>query len=268
MPIISNLAVNIVLKVFYLFFIAMCIFLQACVHQEEKEKQNFKKPDLSRAASYNVQLGLGYLRQGDRPRAKKKLLLALEQEPKSPDVNSALGYYFEQTNEQEQAEKYYLKALSFSANAGAQLNNYGTFLCRQGDYKKAEHYFLKAIADMHYINTAGAYENAGLCALSANTSDQARLYFTKALSQDPSRKTSLYELVKLESNAGQVKDAYDLIQKHPDLVLSDRELLVLAKEVSEKAGHSDIAAEYENNIKHMDPNLDNSGANNEYNNHA
>ena len=111
-------------------------------------------------------MGLGYLKQGDRPRAKKKLLTALEQEPTSPDVNSAIAYYFEQTKELKQAEKYYLKALSLAGNSGAQLNNYGTFLCRQGDYKKAENYFLKAVKDVQYVNTAGAYENAGLCALS------------------------------------------------------------------------------------------------------
>lgn len=85
-----------------------CLFLQACAHDEESEKLSSKKHDLSKAALYNVQLGLGYLKQGDRPRAKNKLLVALEQEPKSPDVNSALAYYFEQTKDLEEAEKYYL----------------------------------------------------------------------------------------------------------------------------------------------------------------
>ncbi|MCW8453574.1 hypothetical protein OQJ18_04855 [Fluoribacter dumoffii] len=59
-------------KKFYLFFIMTCLLLQACTHDKESEEQNFKKPNLSKAASYNVQLGLGYLKQGDRPRAKKK----------------------------------------------------------------------------------------------------------------------------------------------------------------------------------------------------
>src|SRR5690242_7983555 len=110
-----------------------CLLLQACIHNKESEKLSYKKPDLRKAASYNVQLGLGYLKQGDRPRAKKKLLTALEQEPTSADVNSAMAYYFEQTGEQNQAEKYYLKAITLSGNKGAQLNNYGAFLCRQGD---------------------------------------------------------------------------------------------------------------------------------------
>lgn len=256
------------LKARYLLFFSACLLVQACAHNKENEKQNLRKPDLGKAASYNVQLGLGYLKQGDVPRAKKKLLTALEQEPKSPDANSAMAYYLEQIKEPKQAKKYYLKALSLAANGGAQLNNYGAFLCRQGDYANAEHYFLKAANDLHYVHTAGAYENAGLCALSVPNEGKAKRYFTKALNQDPSRKISFYELIKIEMNNGQNAKAYALLRKHPDLVLNDRILLSLAKEVAEKAGQYNVAVEYEHNIKNMDPNLDNSGANNEYNDHA
>nr|WP_196398940.1 type IV pilus biogenesis/stability protein PilW [Legionella saoudiensis] len=258
-----------VLNTRYSFGIALCLLLQACTHNNGViEQKILKKPDLSQAAAYNVQLGLGYLKQGDRPRAKKKLLTALEQEPKSVDAHSAIAYYFEQTNEPVQAKKFYLKALSLAGNAGAQLNNYGAFLCRQGDYKQAELYFLKAAADLRYINTAGAYENAGLCALSANQAEQAKPYFMKALDQDPSRKVSFYELVKIEAKSGHNTRAYALVQKHADLVLNDRTLLFLAKEVAEKAGQYEVAAMYKQTIKKMDPNLDIGGANNEYNNHA
>ncbi len=257
-----------VLKALNCLFILTCIFLQSCAHNGINENAGLKKTDLSKAASYNVQLGLGYLKQGDRPRAKKKLLTALEQEPKSPDVNSAIAYYFEQTSEQEQAEKYYLKAISLAGNAGAQLNNYGAFLCRKGDYKKAEYYFLKAVNDLQYIHTAGAYENAGLCALSAANKSKAKLYFIKALNQDPARKMSFYELVKLEYNQGHHAQAFALVQKHPDLVLGDSVLLSLARDVSKKVGQQHIANEYDRTMKQMDTNRTNGGEHNEHNNHA
>ena len=93
-----------------------CLFLQACQHNEEDKYVSKNQPDLSKAASFNVQLGLGYLKQGDRPRAKKKLLTALEQEPNSPDINAAMAYYLEQTNELDEAKRYYLKAISLSNN--------------------------------------------------------------------------------------------------------------------------------------------------------
>lgn len=250
-----------------LFISFLC--MQACQRpQDNSEAQAVKKTDLSRAASYNVQLGLGYLKQGDRPRAKKKLLTAHQQEPNSSEVNAAMAYYFEQTKELAQAEKYYMKALALSSNSGAQLNNYGTFLCRQGQYQKAETYFLKATADEQYINTAGAFENAALCALAIPDKEKAKVYFGKAFNQDPSRRTSLYELVKLESSMGHDNEAYELIEKHPDLVLNDKIFLVLAKKIATKAGKNDIALAYDNSLKGLEHNIDNSGVNNEYNNHT
>ncbi|WP_172653493.1 type IV pilus biogenesis/stability protein PilW [Legionella fallonii] len=244
--------------------IMTCLFLLACHQTKSTQVDTVKKPDLKKAALFNVQLGLGYLKQGDRPRAKKKLLLALEQEPNSPDVNAAMAYYNEQTNELEKAKNYYLKAISLSGNDGAQLNNYGTFLCRQGEYKKAEGYFLKAVKDEHYIHTAGAYENAGLCAQAIPDLNKAKHYFTTALNQDPTRKVSLYELAKIESKEGHDTEALNLIQKNPELVLNDKIFLALAKEIAEKAGKFDLAAEYENNFNKIDPHTNNSGVNNEY----
>lgn len=245
--------------------IMLCLLSQSCQHTEDNEEQNNKKTDLSKAATFNMQLGLGYLKQGDRPRAKKKLLTALEQQPESPDVNAALAYYFEQTKELEKAKKYYQKAISLSGSGGAQMNNYGTFLCRQGDYKSAEIYFLKAVTDQNYVHTSGAYENAGLCAMAIPDHDKAILYFTKALNQDPSRKESLYELVKLQSKMGHDTEALDLLQKYPDLVLNDRVMLALAKDIANRTGQYTLAAEYENSFKKMEPTNNISGVDNEYN---
>lgn len=247
----------------------MCLIVLGCQHNEEDENESTsnKKVDLSKAASYNVQLGLGYLKQGDRSRAKKKLLTALDQEPHSAEVNAALAYYFEQSSEIDEARKYYLKALSLSSNGGAQLNNYGTFLCRQGEYEKAETYFLKAVKDMQYVHTAGAYENAGLCALAIPNNEKAKLYFSKALKQDPSRRGSLYELVKLESKMGHDSEALSQLQKYPDLVLNDSVFLSLAMDIARQAGNESLAAQYEASFKKMELKNDNSGVDDEYNSH-
>lgn len=246
----------------------MCIVLQACHHNDENEEPTRKKPDLSKAAAFNVQLGLGYLKQGDRARAKKKLLNALKQEPLSPDVNAALAYYFEQSSEMDEAKKYYLKAISLSSNGGAQLNNYGAFLCRQGDYKKADTYFMNAVQDIQYVNTAGAYENAGLCALEIPDLERAKGHFINALKHDPSKRVSLYELVKLESKTGNDSAALKQLQKYPELVLNDTEFLSLAKEIANKAGNQALAAEYENILIKIGSNTVNSGVDDEYNSHS
>lgn len=249
-------------------FLLSCLLLQSCQHNEDKQEETINpKVDLKKAATFNLQLGLGYLKQGDRPRAKKKLLTALEQAPSSPDVNASLAYYFEQTNELDQAKKYYLKAIDLSGNSGAQLNNYGTFLCRQGDYKKAEEYFLKAVKDPQYVHTSGAYENAGLCALQVPDEAKAKAYFTSAIDQDPTRRESLYELVKLDSKMGQNKQALELLQNHVDIVLTDKILLALGKDIANQEGKTELALEYENSAKKLEPSIVNSGVNNDNNSH-
>jgi type IV pilus assembly protein PilF len=174
-----------------LFLLAFIFCLSSCQTEKPPTAINPK------ASSYNMQLGLAYLKQGNRQRAKQKLLTALEQNPNSPYTNEALGYYFEQTKELNQAEFYYNKALQLTPNSGAILNNYGSFLCHQKRYTEANVYFLKAAQDPHYLNTALAYENAGICALAAKKPQTAKKYFEIALEQDPSLKKSSKELVKL-----------------------------------------------------------------------
>lgn len=220
--------------------------MQAC-HQQadlriEQPKRAQKRTD---AATYNVQLGLAYLKQDDRPRAKRKLLTALDLAPHSPEVNAAMAYYLEKTGEINKARLFYQKALAYAPNSGAQLNNYGTFLCRQGNYQEAERYFLKAVKDVRYVNTAGAYENAGLCTAAIPDYDKAKHYFAKALEQDSRRKQALYELVTIELKENQVERALMNLQKYPEIVLHDARFLSLAVDASHRAGKTEVEAAYQ-----------------------
>lgn len=223
------------------------VSLQACQHSNEaNDEANVKKKNQSDAAGYNVQLGLGYLNQGNIPRAKRKLLLALEQAPNSPDANAAMAYYMEKTGVPESAKTYYQKAMASAPGRGTQFNNYGAFLCRQENYAEAEVYFLKAVDDPQYEHTAGAYENAGLCALAIPNAQKAEQFFLKALKQDPSRRQSLSELVQLEVKQDRFSEALVNLQNHPDLVLHSREMLALAVNASHQLGKLEIEAEYKN----------------------
>ena len=242
--------------------IIICLlFLQSCQHANDSEKQEpvVKTTKLSDAASYNTQLGLAYLSQGDRSRAKRKLVLALEQDPGSPNTNASMAYFMEKSGEMDKAQFYYKKAMAAAPGDGAQLNNYGTFLCRQGQYRQAETYFLKAVQDSKYEHTAGAYENAGLCVMAIPDNEMAAKHFIKALEQDPSREQSLYELVRLEEKQDHLNEALSYLQKYPNLALNDHTLLALAIEVAHKAGKIELEADYQQRFS------DNTGEKNEYN---
>ncbi|QDP72511.1 type IV pilus biogenesis/stability protein PilW [Legionella israelensis] len=267
-----NRVVN-VLKLVKTLFISALFFLQSCqMNHQEKEDQAAKERNRSNAAAYNTQLGLSYLKQGDRPRAKRKLFAALKQEPNSAAVNTAIAYYFEETGEIDEAKSYYLKALSLAPGSGAQLNNYGTFLCRQGKYVESINYFLKAVKDQQYVHTAGAYENAGLCAAEIPDYDKSILYFTKALEQDPERKQSFYELVKIEKKLGNEKKVLDLIEKYSRFS-ADPAVLVLAEKIAHKLGDARLQEKYAKKLELIQQRQryrqysDNSGVKNEYNSH-
>jgi type IV pilus assembly protein PilF len=151
-------------------------------------------------ALINVQLGLHYFQQQAPQLAKQKLLLAKQQAPRHPDVLAAWAYYYEQVGEPQSAAHYYRQALRYSRRSGKQLNNYAVFLCRQQRFVLAEQYFVAATRDPNYINSALAYENAGLCAKKSGKLLQAKDYFTKALRHDSKRVIARTELQLLEDD--------------------------------------------------------------------
>jgi type IV pilus assembly protein PilF len=170
------------------------------------------------ASQINVRLGLGYLQQGNYPRAKEKLLLASQQNA-SAQSYGALAYYYEQTHENQLAANYYQKAIALNPKTGAPHNNYGAYLCRTGDYSAGEQQFQIAVADPKYINSASAYENAGFCALLVPDKAKAEMYLKKALQQNPRLPKALYELAQLnyeQKNDQQAKIYLDQYSKIKD----------------------------------------------------
>lgn len=255
------------IRIIYMLAVFLILALQACKNNPSPaEEIPQKKPKLSSAAKYNTQLGIAYLEQGNIPRAKKKLLIAAEQDPQSADVSAALGYFYERTKEFDTAKTYYLKALSLAPESGAQMNNYGAFLCGQGEYALAESWFLKAIHNKQYLNTAAAYENAGFCAEKAKDLAKAEKWLSKALDQDPSRKKALYKLLKLQRDQGKLQDSLASIEKYSELVITDKLLIKVAKSIARDAKKPELEAYYLQYFQKFDQYANNGGVNNEYNN--
>ncbi|SRR5579883_2503487 len=152
-------------------------------------------------AKINTQLGMAYLQEHQMQQAKKRLLLALDEAPTIPEPWYSMAYFLETTNDPVQANKYYLKAIELAPTRGDSHNNYGTFLCRSGNYRAAIQQFMLATQDPTYLDTATAYENAGLCALKIPDKRQARIYFSNAIKQDPDRKLAQMELAMLDNHS-------------------------------------------------------------------
>lgn len=196
-----------------LFGITFFLILTACNVQQPSQLNNN-----SMAAMDNMQLGLAYLAQGDRTKAKYKLLLALQQDPNSAQVQDAMAYFFEMTGNTTQAENYYQRAIQITPSSGAEHNNYGVFLCRQGEYEKSEQQFLAAVTDNNYLNTAKAYENAGLCTQQIPDLQKAEFFYTQALKQDPQLAIPWYELAQICYIKGDKQQAQRDLENYMKLV--------------------------------------------------
>lgn len=166
------------------------------------------------AAKTNVQLGFYYIQQGNYQRAQAKLLTALKEAPNYPPANSAMGYLLETTGEPDSAKEYYLRAIKLDPNDGGMHNNYGTFLCRHKHYTEALQEFKVATFDKNYINTAGTYENAGLCAQQIPNIKLAQHFFLKAIQRNPALPTSLLALTKINYNSKQYAKANDYLNQY------------------------------------------------------
>lgn len=169
--------------------------------------------DYHRAALVNVELGLGYLTQGQVARAKTKLTHAIKLAPSIPETHSAMAYFLEMVGEFKDAEREHKKAVSLSGK-GAVLNNYGAFLCRRGRLKEADRTFHKAIEDKNYARTAEVYENAGLCALKWPDDQKATEYLMTAIQRDPNRSSAFLELVSLSLKQQKFSEAKEWLNRY------------------------------------------------------
>lgn len=149
-----------------------------------------------------IQLGIGYLQQGEGSSAKTPLRKALELDPNSADAHAALALVFQNEMEYQLADEHYRKALS-GRNDARILNNYGSFLFEQKRYQEAMERFVKASEDNLYPERSHVFQNMGMTALKLGQREQAETYFTRALRLDSRQPRALLELALLAYEAQQ-----------------------------------------------------------------
>lgn len=143
-----------------------------------------------------VQLGIGYLQQGEAGRAKTPLRKALELDPRSADAHAALALVFQQEMENDLADRHYRDALSSRDDARI-LNNYGSFLFEQKRYAEAMERFTQASHDNLYPERSRVFQNMGMTALQLGQKEAAETHFTRALRLDSRQPRALLELAML-----------------------------------------------------------------------
>src|SRR5258708_11613033 len=158
---------------------AAVLALAACTASNNRAQ---KKTD---ASTYNMQLGMAYLNQGDLGLAKEKLDRAVAENPGDPNVHSAMAMLQDRLGHPEAADKEFKAALNLGPRNPDVLNNYAVYLCRTGRTDEGVKSFEEAAHNALYRTPEVAYANAGVCLRGAKRDTQAAMSFQRELHVKP-----------------------------------------------------------------------------------
>jgi len=167
------------------------------------------------AAIANMNLGAGYLRQGNTTLAIERLNRALQQDPNLVQAHTTIGLAFNQIGSFDEAEQHFKRATEINSSDGNAANAYAAFLCERGSrWMEAEPYFRRAAADTNYGTPEVALTNAGLCARDAGDLAAAEENFRAALMRNPRYADALLNMMELTYRRGDNLAARAFVQRY------------------------------------------------------
>ena len=222
--------------------IVLCLAgaLAGCTHTSTGPPQ--RAANEHDAAIYNTQLGLGYLNQGNIPVAKERLDRALSENPKDPNVHSALAMLYDRAGDAKKADAEFRSALGIAPRDPDIQNNYAVYLCRTGRTADGVRYFEMAAHNPAYRTPEAAYTNAGVCLRSAKQDEKAKPYFAHALELRPNFAEAAFQLSELEFQGGHLAEARTQIDTFVQAFKATPDLLLLGVRVT-RALNDRIAAQ-------------------------
>jgi type IV pilus assembly protein PilF len=174
-----------------------------------------ERPSVNDAAQANLNLGAGYLRQGNTTLAIERLRRALAQDPQLVEAHSTIAVAYDQIGSLDEAETHYQRATQLDPNNGDAANKYAVFLCnRQNRWADAAPYFQRAANDPSYRTPEVALTNAGVCARTAGQTEAAVESFRAALARNARYPDALLNLMELSHEGGNPLQARAFIQRY------------------------------------------------------
>ena len=188
------------------------------------------KASKEEAARLNMDLGIGYLRQGDFEQAIIKLEKSIKDEPDNATAHRALGLAFEELGDLKGAEKEYRVSVQQGPDDADALNQLASFLCLYGDKSDALTLYDRAIKIPLYQNKVMLYTNAGTCAKDSDLA-LAEAYLRNALALDPDSAAALFQLGEVTYRRGNYLQARAFIERFVSVTSSTADSLWLSYRV-------------------------------------
>jgi len=226
------------------------LLLSGCITETNRVE---RKADPVKSLQTHIDLGLGYLAQGDLARAKEKLARALEIDKNSAVVHNAYGLLFQLENETKLAEKHFRRAIRLDPKYAMARNNFGAFLFAESRFEEAIEQLKIGVQDPFYRARSQVYENLGVCYLKTGDKKSAEVAFDRALSLNSRQTRSLLEQAELVFEQQDYTRARDLYQRYIGMAEQSARSLWLGIRVAQIFRNRDEAASYAMMLKNIFP---------------
>jgi type IV pilus assembly protein PilF len=223
---------------------ALLAALASCVTSPQRSMSSNDE-----AAGFNVQLGLGYLQQGNLVVAKEKLERAERESPRDPKVHNALGLLYERLGDPKRADDEYHTALRYAPKDPEVANNYAVFLCKSGRTEDGVKYFLEAARNPLYRTPEAAYTNIAVCLRAVHREDEAKQNLQHALAIKANFAEAAYQLADLEFERGRLNDARAALTHYTDSFDATPDLLLLGVRIARAMGDRVAADRYARTLR-------------------
>ena len=192
-------------------------------------------------ARLNLQLGVGYIRNGRLDIAEEKLMLAQQYDPNLPEVYNSLGVLQEEQGKLSSASTLYAKAIELDPSNAIALSNYSRIQC-QGGAGGAHISDIARNAPTHI--RAGLYTGAATCANTSTNKAAAMGFVDQALSNDNNYAPALWLKTQLLSEMGQDAEALKYLDAFHNAAGYNPQSVALGLETAKRAGDTNAIARY------------------------
>ena len=238
-------------KLSYGVLICLFLLLSGCVTEVTTHG---RKTDPVKYLQALIDLGNGYIRNGEYAWAKNNLNKALELNPRSAEAHHAFANLFQVEGEKGLAEQYYKKSIRLSPKYSQARNNYGAFLYSEGRYAEAEKQLLVAVGDHFYANRAGAFENLGVNYLKLDKRQDAENAFLRSVQLNPRQSRALLELSDIRLKQKNYVEARQYYQRHDDTSSSSARSLWVCIQLARVFSAADREASCSITLRNIFPN--------------
>jgi type IV pilus assembly protein PilF len=209
-----------------------------------------KQSDRQKAAAINAELAITYMKQDNLRAAREKADKALEQNSRSPEVQSAAGFVYDRLGEDKKAGAHFDQAVKLGGKDNPDfLNNAAVFQCRKGNKKRGEELFLQAAASPLYRRPEVALANAGHCARADGRPKDAERYFRQALARNPNMPDPLLSLADIQHESGNDMQARAFVQRYHEAAPATAQSVWLGYRIERGAGDAAAAEEYARRLR-------------------